>query len=349
MDESKRPMPDWMMRYVSNIGTEECYRKFRELSKQYYLEIDDPDEGSADLKKPAQKLDLMKANRVFNNPTPRIPQPDDPDFVITETYKREARHLARNLGYGDIKLLEIWKENDPSVDDVRKNASREDKIANSAHREFAEKYPEKAAKSKDNAKQYLDREFKEYHNDKRQEHSSKKFEKSQDSFEEKRSDAAARGDKSFSKMTDDKEPDPDNSGGSRKPPKDENSSRQEKANNFMRNRIDITSNVMSKNYFASRGITQKMLDDLTSRENGFADKKESKDKDNTENQTKSETDRSPMVDAYFKKHGIVINKSEQGTPSIGRTISNDNFSITYAKQVSGGEPKKSRDMEKDKE
>lgn len=344
MDKSKRPMPDWMMRYVSNIDTEECYRKFRELSKEYYQKIDIPDDGGAE--KPAQKLDLMKANRVFNNPTPRIPQPDDPDFVITEIYKREARHLAHNLGYGDIKLLEIWKENDPSVDDVRKNASREDKIANSAHREFAEKYPEKAAKSKDNAKQYLDREFKEYYNEKRQERSTKKFEKSQDSFEKKRSDAAARGD---NKVTDDKEPDPDNSGGAKKSPKDENSSRQEKANDFMRNRIDITSNVMSKNYFASRGITQKMLDDLTSRDSSFADKNESRDKDNTENRTKTETDKSPMVDAYFKKHGIVINKSEQGTSSIGRTISNDNFSITYTKQVSGGEPKKSRNMDKDKD
>ncbi len=343
MDKTKRPMPDWMMRYVSNMDKEEFYRKFRDLSKEYYEEKDDPsvEGGTA----PAQNLEMDQYRRVTKNRQGSQPKSDRDDFEVDEKYKRLSRELAHELGYGEKKPLEEMQENDPTLDSSRKLLSREDKIANTLHKQFAEKYPDKVAKSKDNAKKYLDREYKELHNQKRQERSSKKFEKSQDSFEEKRSDAAARGDK----VTDDKEPDPDNSGGAKKPPKDENSSRQEKANDFMRNRIDITSNVMSKNYFASRGITQKMLDDLTSRENGFIDKKESKDKDNTENQTKTETDRSPMVDAYFKKHGIVINKPEQGTSSHGRTISNDNFSITYTKHVSGGEPKKSRDMDKDKE
>lgn len=346
MDKSKRPMPDWMMRYVSNIGTEECYRKFRELSKEYYQKIDGPDDGGADFKKPAQKLDLMKANRVFNNPTPRIPQPDDPDFVITEKYKREARHLAHNLGYGDIKLLEIWKENDPSVDDVRKNASREDKIANSVHREFAEKYPEKAARSNDVERSYRNLETQEYNEKFYQAKNSKKFEKAQDKFQEDIFNARSKSDQL---TEDDKDPDPNGTGGRSKSSEFEDNSTNKRCEKFLDNSFDISSNRMLKTYFESRGITQKNLDDLTSRDSSFADKNESRDKDNTKDRTKTETDRSPLVDAYFKKHGIVINKSEQATSSIGRTISNDNFSITYTKQVSGGEPKKSPNMDKDKD
>lgn len=343
MDKTKRPMPDWMMRYVSNIGTEECYRKFRELSKEYYEEAGDPSGGGGGAKA-VTRLHMDKYSSFTKHSAQPNHNTDRGDFDITEKYKRLSRELSHEFDYVEKKLIEEMRENDPTLDNGRQLLSREDQIANTLHKLFAEKYPEKAARSNDVERSYRNIETQEYNEKFHQAKNSKKFEKAQDKFQEDIFNARSKSD-----QQDDKDPDPNGTGGRSKSSEFENNSTNKRCEKFLENSFDISSNKMLKTYFESRGMTQKMLDDLTSRDSSFVDKNESRDKDNTKDRTKTETDRSRMVDAYFKKHGIVINKSEQGTSSIGRTISNDNFSITYTKQVSDGEPKKSRNLDKDKD
>lgn len=340
MSDTKKTMPDWMMRYVANIDTEESYYKFRNLSEEYYKKLDAPSGGTT----PAQNLAFDQYNRVANDEVAH-PKSEREEFEINEEYKKKSRKLAHNLGYGEEKPLEVMQENDPTVNNSHNLLSREDKIANTVHKLFAEENPERAARSKDSERFYRNLETQEYNGKFHQAKNSKKFEKTQDIFQEEILYARR---KSNHPTEDDKDPDPDNNGSAKKSAKYEKGSAEEKKDDFKMNHIDISSNRMLKTYFESRGITQEMLDDLTSRESGFSEKKATKDKDDVENHKRTEINKSPMVDVYFKKHGIVINKEGNELPTFGATISNDNFSITYTKQFSGSDyKKKSRNMDKE--
>ena len=37
----KEEMPKWMMKFVANIGTDECYKEFRGLSEEYHAKRTD--------------------------------------------------------------------------------------------------------------------------------------------------------------------------------------------------------------------------------------------------------------------------------------------------------------------
>lgn len=348
MDHRKRPMPDWMMRYVSNIDTEECYRKFRELSKKYYQESDDP---SGDGGKSVSRLDMVNINRVYKADSPKG-KTDKEKFDIDEKYKRKSRELAHEQGYGPKAPLEIMQENNPTIDS-KKMLSREDRIAETLHKDFAEKYPEKAAKSKDNAKKYLNREYQELHNEKRQERSSKKFKKSQESFEEQRQEAAGKGDRSFSKMTDkdDTEPDPPPSGGAQSPPKSKETekSTENKANDYSQNKSDITRNAAAKRFFNSIGITQEQINHITDKDKKFANKDKDQENKNLDPEKGKQLDGQAAADRFFKSIGFEINKSDvtDNSPSADRTVSNGKVSLTYSGRTSGSEPNKDRELNKD--
>src|SRR5690606_22960560 len=130
---------------------------------------------------------------------------------INEKYKKLSRELAREHGYDSKKPLEKLYENDPTLDN-REMVSHEDRIAKGLHKDFKEQYPEKSANAKNNEKKYRNWEYQEYHNEKGQERGTIKFDRSQDNFEAKRQEAITKGDKSFAKITekDDINPDPNN-------------------------------------------------------------------------------------------------------------------------------------------
>ncbi len=266
---NNKPMPDWMMEYASNIGTDECYNKFRDLSKEYYKEIEDI--GGGGHSKPVARLDLLNINRI-NKDDNLNPKYNKAEFDITEKYKKKSRELAREHGYDTQKPLEKIYENDPTLNN-REMVSREDRIAKGLHKDFKKQYSEKSANAKDNEKKYRDREYKEYHNEKRQERSTIKFDKSQGSFEAKRQEAFIKRNQPVSKDKTEKDnisPTPNNNytGEVKKTPDiADKSKNQDIKSNFEQNKSDTTTKSHASNrYFSSIGIEKNNQEKSTTKE-----------------------------------------------------------------------------------
>ena len=191
---NKRPMPDWMMQYVSNIGTDDCFKDFRELSKDYYTAIDSKSVGTG---KPVYNLEMLDINKSFKWDNPK-PKTDAEKADITERYKQEASFLAEKHGCErpsyesavDKKTHEM-RDNNPQGQFI----SHEDPIAKKAINDYQKKYPDKAAKSQENADKYKGKELQELDREKQYEHNAKMFDQTQDRFEAMRQVAKENGEK----------------------------------------------------------------------------------------------------------------------------------------------------------
>ena len=191
---NKRPMPEWMMQYVSNIGTDHCFKDFRELSKDYYTAIDSKSVGTG---KPVYNLEMLDINKSFKWDNPK-PKTDAEKADITERYKQEASFLAEKHG---CERPSYESAVDKKTDEMRHNnpqgqfISREDPIAKKAINDYQKKHPDKAAKSQENADRYKDRELREFDRGKQHEHNAQMFDNTQDRFQEMLKAAKENGEK----------------------------------------------------------------------------------------------------------------------------------------------------------
>jgi len=312
---NKRPMPDWMMQYVSNIGTDNCFKDFRELSKDYYTALDSKSVGMG---KPVYNLEMLDINKSFKWDNPK-PKTDAEKFKITENYKQKASLLAQEHG---CERPSYESAVDKKTDEMRHNnpqgqsISREDPIAKKAINDYQKKHPDKAAKSQENADKYKDRELKEFDREKRHEHNAQIFDKTQDRFEATRQAGKEQGEKNNN-------PSP-----------------------------DAAKNTMSGKFFVSLGIDNEKLQTIKDQYNKSAspkkdeanqDKGDTKAKDDGKAQTDKTETKSPetpsMADNFLQEQGF--SKSDTGKAEV---------SYSYLGSKSGdNSPSKAPEISPDKD
>ncbi|THF52822.1 hypothetical protein E6C50_01015 [Flavobacterium supellecticarium] len=315
---NKRPMPDWMMQYVSNIGTDDCFKDFRQLSKDYYTAIDSKSGGAG---KAVYNYEMLNINRSFKWDKSK-PKTDAEKADITERYKKEASQLAEKHGCErpsyesavDKKTNEM-RHNNPQEQFI----SREDPIAKKSINDYQKKYPEKATKSQDNADKYRDRELKEYDRDKSHEHNAKMFDKTQDRFE-----ATRLSEKEKHDQRDNPSP-------------------------------DAVKHSMSSKFFVSLGMDNDKLQSVKDQYNKSASPQKDSEKDDTKNkdggkthenmsQSKN-TDKSDMADNFLKNQSI--NKTD--IPKANNT-GKPEVSYSYlGSKGSDNSPNKTPDVSLDKD
>ncbi len=183
----KEAMPDWMMRYVANIGTNESYDDFRNLSDEYHSNRI----SQISVDSPAPNFTPDPFKKVTNTQRIDIAPNDWRNFETNEEYKKEALKLAEKHGYEKPAKNEIFNEKSGNIlSDFRQNfndlngLSPQDLIAERAHNNFEKKNPDKAANYKDNFEKFKERELKEIdpkaYNRK---YADKIFDETQDRFE----------------------------------------------------------------------------------------------------------------------------------------------------------------------
>lgn len=286
---SERPMPDWMMQYVSHIATEECYKNFRELSKDYYTELDKENI----IAKPALKLEMLNTNRVAKHEISKA-EAEYQKFSITEKYKEKASYLAQTYGCHrpDYQEAIYYK-----TDEMRNNnpqgqyISHEDPIAKKAIENYRRRFPERAEKSQENFTKFRNKELKEIDASK---YSTNEFNKSQDRFDALRNFQ----NKSFDDIA---------------------ANLREKLN---ANNREITQ--QPKAEASENKIIDNIVESVKDIEGASDDKKD--DKDNIDNKDKLADDdnaKYKMSDSYFKKEGITINRSDgdKANPVASKSVS----------------------------
>lgn len=296
---SKRPMPDWMMRYISNIGTDECYNKFRELSKNYYEEID---AGGDRKPRAVERFEMLKINRVLKEENPYTSKSDKALFDINEKYKELSRELACKHGYDIKKPLEKMYENDPTLNN-RELVSHEDRIAKGLHKDFKEQHPEKSAKAKNNEKKYRNWEYEEYNNEIGKERSTIMFDKLQDNFEAKRQDAIKKSNEAFVKNPEKDTIKPvSNNAHSDKTKIISDKSDTKKS--FEQNKSDLTNSRASNRYFSLIDVVNNNLDKPIGKDKSTVKPDMSKlNKNNS-------TEQSKASERYFDNIGLNQNKDD---------------------------------------
>lgn len=330
---SNKPMPDWMMQYVSNIGTDECFSDFRQLSKDYYTAIDNKSGGMG---RPVYNLEMLDINKSFEWKNPQSKTKAE-KFKITEDYKQKASFLAQEHGCdrptnkGAVnKKTDEMRHNNPQGQFI----SYEDPIAKKAISDYQNQYPDKAAKSQENADRYKDKELKEHDREQHHKHNAKSFDKTQDRFEATRLSEKERHDKRYN-------PSP-----------------------------DAEKKSMSGKFFISLGVDSEKLQSITDKynkstspkkEEASKDKGDSKAKESTKpidntkarENDKADTDKSNtknpdspnMADNFFKGQGF--KKSDiSKTSDTGKT----GVSFSYLGSKGGDKsPSKAPEISRDKD
>lgn len=339
---TKKAMPDWMMQYVANIGNDECYKKFLDLSNKYHTEM----ESGGTPASPTLRYDMDKTRRVTKEAKPHVPKSDREEFDITEKYKGKASLSAIEYGYERLKYEEVL---DKTTREMRENnpqdqfISYEDPIAKKAHSIYQEKYPEKAQKFQENIKKYRTKELKEIDLKEYREHYTQEFDKAQDRFENTRQSESEKiqntkekfqqnakditapdpanpsnPDAKNSRQMDEPEPDPNNgnSGGAKNASKEADKS-------------DTTKYNISSRFFTSLGIDQNKLEQLSNK--------------STKQDKEIDTEKKSPSERYFQDIGFTINKSD-----ITKNPNNDKSSISYSfNKASTKSTDRSVDLEKD--
>lgn len=344
-------MPQWMMDYVANIGTDECYKEFRKLSEEYHTNRDRYKSVKSHVPKHMPNGEFDKGTQTKQVEV----KPDDiENRKINKAYKEKSLELAGKYGYKRPADKDVFS---PKIKEIRENFATkkertdEDLLAETAHRNYQKNHPEKALKFKDNKTKYRERELYEIDASRSAENDTRGFNIAQDRFEETRQSEVKKGDKSFENMTqgiedkftqnakditepdpanpsnpdaknskhmDESEPDPNNgnSGGSKNAYKEADKSDTSKYN-------------ISSRFFTSLSINKNKMEQLSNK---------------SVNQDKGiDVEKKNLSERFFKDIGFDINKSD-----ITKKNNDDKSSISYSfNKTSDKSTSKSVDLEKD--